>query len=362
MIRNLPIPTDPKIFKGEFYEYCCDKVISIFSSLKEIISIYRFGSIQSLGNSDIDFIFVVKKTKDIGNRIVESFKNNFTNTELYIIFQHDPMILTESLMPYVYYIREPSNLNFLYGKPFDIENNINRQILCMQLAELIIGYYHTLSLKLFPEVFRWPLQIINVYKFILKKAINLGYVLKSEKVENILYQNKIFRESFHQVKSDQIISFSRYAFPILRSHAASIEEWLALKLKSIYIPWPLPKKNYRRLNKIFLCEENEYINYLARKRNIKFHSTVFTPLFFEPEHLPHSIRFDVLKRLSILQKYQNFLYNECNNVGLYRPWFLSPRTLNCQLHSYMTTFLVNYKYSYLIPRLFGKLLFFNKNI
>lgn len=352
MIRDTGIPTDDRIYQRDFYEHCSSKIVSVFAPMKEVVSIYRFGQVQSPGNSDIDLIFIVKKRKDIGHIITDAFKTNFTKTEQYIVFQHDPMLLTESLMRYVHYIRIASDLRHLYGKQILIEKRLGDPIKVMQLVELIIGYYPRLSCDKAPEFYRWPLQIINTYKFIQRNAESIGFTFISDEIQNILNQNDNLRRNIRDIGQHEIRKFCAHVFPVLKSHLTKIEDWLASEIVNRYRPWPDSSRNIKIQNIVLKSRENRYLNNLAHRRELYFHSGVFSPLFFETRRLPKSVRKHAIKRLDILKSYAKFLYNECCDVGLYRPWYLRSFTLKGRIVNYISQLLVNSPYSYILGDLY----------
>jgi len=345
MIRDTGIPDDDRIYSLNFYEDCCQKVVSTFKGFHDILAIYRFGQVAAPGNSDIDFVLVVKKRKNIGHLIKKTFEDKFNRTEQYIVYQHDPMILTESLMPHIHMIRSASNLTLLHGRPIRIENSSNDEMNIIQLIELVIQYSPRMFKADVPEWYRWPLQVINAYKFILEKATALGFSDPDPVVGDILNQNDNMRTNFRKVTQDHIRQFCARAFAILEDHVLKIEHWLESELIQRYASWKMGSRNYKVKNIVLKNKENKYLTALAQKRQICIHSGVFSPLFFKINNLPPPIRKEAARRSAILRSYIQFLYNECNDVGLYRPWHLPAFTTTKRLNHYLTNIFINVPFS-----------------
>ena len=148
-----------KVADIEFYKHCEEKVVNQISSIKGVVSIYKFGSVKAPGNSDLDFFIVVKNDKNINQKIYEILEN-LDEDERYIAYQHSPIVLNEELAPFLHIIREASNVIHLYGEIIEFKSLSKEEKLAQFLELLILDY---------PKRFSYIRQEIK------KGEIRIGY-------------------------------------------------------------------------------------------------------------------------------------------------------------------------------------------
>jgi len=187
---NYQNPVHPYL-KYDFYEYCIKKIRDVFSNFNEIISIYSFGSINAIGNSDIDLIFVIKDNIPFFIFLSRILRTKFTKNEQYLIFQHNPFVISESLAQFINYIRPCSNPVKIFGNEINFKSISNPYIKFALLVELLIFNKPHRSPASIDQIesIRIYLQVINASKFV----INLFKEIKQE----FNFESNI---SFHQAE------------------------------------------------------------------------------------------------------------------------------------------------------------------
>ena len=189
-----------------FYKKCEDKVIDIFSNIDGILSIYKFGTVKAIGNSDIDFCFVIDNNKCKFESIIEVFDSRFNDDEKYLIFQHSPFVFTESLFPKMHIIRPATDLVLIHGKdikPVEKDLNFDYYFRLYTLVELLCSL-HSVNItnhsKLHTDI-RLAFQHMNALKFVFQLYLqicnenNSPPIIKIADFKNFIKDNNFYRKS-----------------------------------------------------------------------------------------------------------------------------------------------------------------------
>ena len=99
------------------YEEVYKKIRYICSNNKEILSVYTFGEVKVPGISDIDLIFVLKKSAPLPYFLR---KTAIDSSSKYVLF-HPFFIVSEELMQNIAYIYPNAQLRLIYGKKISIK-------------------------------------------------------------------------------------------------------------------------------------------------------------------------------------------------------------------------------------------------
>ncbi len=322
--------------KIDFYKTCIRKIEIVFSKYNQIISVYKFGSIEAPGNSDIDLIFIIKNNIPFYDTIQTLFYSHFSPEERYVVFQHKPFVIPENLSGYINYILPCNNLQKIYGKDIIFKEVSDPYVKLYILIELIIFS----SPRRFPKVaikfekIREFLQIINTIKFLIKMYNNvtnqfnfvsnidfqpaINKLKKNNEIRKDMYNYELGKLKEHINESYSILS--NLLFKMKISLSKFIEKQV---LNEKFIHW---KEKYPVLklgSYLFLTDNTKII----KTNNLKFKQNIYNPwslyFFFQQSHfLKFNFYKGVRKRNNILIKYLNYTLKFNNGLNLYVPfWF-----------------------------------------
>src|SRR3989338_537523 len=154
----------------EDYANAMKKIIDIHKSMKEVIALYRFGSIGALGISDIDFFIVV-------NRDTKNFKYKFnvdrlSENEKYILTHYPGAILSEEILPTIQYIAPLLELECFYER--QERNHVKQKIRKISKEEACIFLSDVLFMQ-YPGVF---VKILEAKQVNVRHALTMLYSLR----------------------------------------------------------------------------------------------------------------------------------------------------------------------------------------
>lgn len=130
------------------YEKALHNFSEKFSSYTNVVSIYKFGSVSSVGISDLDFIAILKKEPLVQKKGDLAYKG-FSPKDIYIYNNTPPMYMSEEIFSNFHRIFPLSGLQLIYGK--EIKQNISsnpdvyNQLI---LIELLSKFYPKVFLEL----------------------------------------------------------------------------------------------------------------------------------------------------------------------------------------------------------------------
>ena len=148
-----------------FYETCLDKLVEKFSNISGILAIYQFGSINAIGNSDIDLIFVIEPDKNVSSKIFQTFEDKFSSKEKYVLYQHTPLIIGKEIIENINYVRKCKNVRLLYGENYTFNNVDDVLVLLYMLIDLLVEYYPFIFLGVGSSP-RSEFQYINAFRYV----------------------------------------------------------------------------------------------------------------------------------------------------------------------------------------------------
>jgi len=307
-------PPTQAVYDRGFYEACSSKFVSIFSSLKPVVSVYGFGKISAPGNSDLDFIiFVEDNARNVGSLFNDAFAEHFSTEELWLVREHDPMILSMDLAPELKFIRPVTGLTRLHGPRVDFLEPEGQEHSVVKLAELLLTYY-PYNLLSPPELVRWPLQMIHMYRFILALAEDVGLDFEQETIRGLLARNQELRLNCRTVAWEEIERHYMRTYPFLVGHARHVEHELECLLVERFgaREWAVDKTRWHH-GRIF-----------SRKLAWNHHPISFYSLFADVERLPDGLRRAAEGNRQRMARYQECVAKTCDGMGLYTPWYSIP--------------------------------------
>ncbi|MEF2144717.1 MAG: hypothetical protein V3573_04660 [Desulfovibrionaceae bacterium] len=299
------------VYDPAFYEHCGQKVARVFCGLDGVAALYRFGHVSAPGNSDLDFLFVVENhAVNMGTAIAQAFDREFTAEELWVVRQHDPMVLNRELAPELAYIRPATGLVRLHGPDIAFLEVAEPEHVAIKLAELLLTYYPYMLLTP-PELTRWPLQFINAYKFVLQQAEVLGLDVERDCIDRMLERNQELRRRCRELAPEEVRRHYLRTYPFLAAHARHVEQELAQALQERFglRPGARPRAVWHH-GRVF-SDQLEY----------RHHPLALYPLFARPESLPAPLRAAAEGNLKRMRRYRDVVRSACNGMGLYTPWY-----------------------------------------
>lgn len=166
----------PREYSLRDYKESIDYLLQRYSKIKNIISIYEWGSVSIPGISDIDLVFVFKKTTD---KALPLFKKSFyfLNKKIRYLGSHPFFFIDEETFHNVKYIYQKTNFRLLYGKDIKIKNLNAKEKYYANIAlinDLIIRHYPRDFIEQSVD------KTINVRDTLLRLN-SLGYTIKTLK-------------------------------------------------------------------------------------------------------------------------------------------------------------------------------------
>lgn len=316
-----------------FYETCLDKVVEKFSNISGILAIYQFGSINAIGNSDIDLIFVIEPDKNISSKIFQTFEDKFSFKEKYLVYQHNPLIVSEEIVENINYVRECKNVRLLYGENYTFNDVDDILVLLYMFIDLITQYcpFTYLNKNLSS---RRSFQHVNTFKYVyylyirilteFKLLINYSEI---KEVQNILNKNDEYRTRYkNQCDVEEVKKFLYYAkkkiIEILNRMNLKIDNLLKTK---IHIDKKLLKDKYiighRIFNKHYSSIRHNGINIFGKYLYYRQYPYNYLFFFRYKNYLPPNLLKAVEKRDYYVDMYVNFIRNYALGKSLYYPWW-----------------------------------------
>jgi hypothetical protein len=195
---------EPIHLKENDYEDALNAFVEKFSAYPNVISLYKFGSISSVGISDLDFVAVLKEEP-----LIQSGKDlayhGFSQKEIYIYNHTPPMYMTEGIFRDFKMIFPLGGLQLIYGKDIEQNNTLNDDAYSMlTLIELLSKFYPKVFLEsLYADNFniRRELMLLHALTF----PINLaGKFIKIDS-KWLQYKSKIagLREKWYMMGNER---------------------------------------------------------------------------------------------------------------------------------------------------------------
>lgn len=307
-------PPSEVVYDPAFYAACSSKIVEVFSRLEHVVSIYGFGNVSAPGNSDLDFIFFVEdQAKNVGTRFDRAFAEHFSAEELWLVRQHDPMVLSWELAPDLKLIRPVTGLTRLHGPAVEFREAEGREHSIVKLAELLLTYYPYCLLTP-PELVRWPLQIVNAYRFVLALAEDIGVEFEQEAVRHLMERNRELRRNCRNTPPEEVEHHFMRAYPFVVAHARHVEHELERLLFERFDAGAWADTTTRWYHgRIF-----------SRKLAWNHHPVALRPLFAATGRLPDGLRRAAEDNMQRMGRYRECVVKSCNGMGLYTPWYFIP--------------------------------------
>lgn len=309
------------------YDACLSKLKDVFASIQGVYSIMQFGSINAPGNSDIDLIFVIEEDGAVYQEVLQEFEIRFTNEEKFLIYQHQPYFVPESVIDKINVIRPCSNIRTLYGKDYPIQNTFGIYHNIYLLVELLTNYYPT-YLTSFSNV-RVNLQIINAFRYLFdiyeELASHFGLNTSFAGEVRVLLKNNNDIRRAEGVSLEEIHGFIEMSrkklFNVVFEMLDQIDNMLGEYIERKHIPsGPIV---YR--GKVFSEKKKRlYVfKFLGRTFNLMHYPRNFYYIFGEPENLMPVLRESVEERNESLYEYQRFCSKCTVGTHFYLPWWIT---------------------------------------
>lgn len=192
-----------------------------FCQIDGIISIFQFGTVHAVGNSDIDLCFIIDEKKINNDQIHFLLKSHFSWEEKYLLYEHAPMIINENLFKDIQMIRPATSLTYLCGRKISyssfILDDLDYQMI--QLVELIstvsIPFYFKPNER--DKGTRIGLQVTNAIKYPLYIyeqiciKFNEDPIINISLIQNFLNRNNFFRKNNLIFPNHLFIQYLNYA-------------------------------------------------------------------------------------------------------------------------------------------------------
>lgn len=309
------------------YEQCVLKLKDVFDGYKGIHSIMQFGNVSAPGQSDIDLIFVIDNDSKIYKNILKSFEVNFTEAEKHLIYQHQPYFIPENIVSKINAIRPCSNIKYIYGKQYEIQDKFDIYHKVYLLVELLTNYYPP-YLTMFSDI-RLNLQVINAFRFVLDlyRAIARTFGLSNtfyEQVGGILKKNDHIRtaEDFDRTSAESFIKISqKQLIDVIFLMFEQLDHVLekCMDSENISVSCIVYK------GKIFSKKQKKFyvLKIAGRTFNLMHYPLRFYYLFGECDCLIDDLRKNIEERNQVLETYKNFCQNYTNGNVFYLPWWMT---------------------------------------
>lgn len=225
---NEPIHLNENDYRNALHAF-----VEKFSAYSNVVSIYKFGTISSIGISDLDFIVILKEepliqdSKDLAYR-------SFSKKEIYIYNNTPPMYMTEKIFRNFNQLFPLKGLKLLYGRDIKQENMFNHDVYDMlTLIELLGKFYPKIFLELlYSNSFntRRALMLLHALQFPIDLASNY-FEIDSTWLQ---YKNKIrkLREQWYTMgyeKYSLLISLGYEAVNVSLDLIDKVREYLSQK-------------------------------------------------------------------------------------------------------------------------------------
>lgn len=329
-----------------FYEFCINKIRQEFSLVSGIISIYQFGTIHAIGNSDIDLCFVIDEFNCSNDKIHEILVNKFTIEEQYLIYEHSPLILNKELFKKIQLIRPANSLTLISGQNLTYQKDIIKNdfavkfILVIELFSTINNPFNPESGKILHET-RLALQIMNAIKYPLilyhEVCKNLGEkpIIDKKITDYFLKRNTLFRKKNHIFSQEFFTNYLTYANDIyihwinqIKFHLSNIIETRFLhdneEIKNILT------QNFQLKNKYFI-QLKDLKKIVVQKTKLNKIKLEFLPTEFVPFLIPKyevclknsKLKKMIKERRHIMLKYLEFTESQ-KYKRIYNPLYAYP--------------------------------------
>ncbi len=132
----------PKRYLIKDYIKSINHIVRKYSKIKDLVSIYNWGSISTPGISDIDLVFVFKSDPDKLPLLRRSFY--FLNSKTRYLVRHPFIFIDEHSFQNVRYVYPVSDLKLLYGNDIKIRSLSAKEEYYSKIAllnDIIIRHY-----------------------------------------------------------------------------------------------------------------------------------------------------------------------------------------------------------------------------
>lgn len=150
--KDYIILQEPQRYSRADYETVKNKIINMFKSHSDVISIYQIGSVSTPGISDLDLTLVFDDRKQ---RIdFRNYYNKLDGRDQYILM-HGLFIITKNLFENMRYFYIPGDFKLLWGEQLEIKP-VEQIKLLEQLivTEFILGLFFTILRALDTKVIK----------------------------------------------------------------------------------------------------------------------------------------------------------------------------------------------------------------
>lgn len=306
----------------DHYDNCLSRLKDVFASCEGIRSIMQFGSISAPGNSDIDLIFVIEEDAAVYQDVLHRFETQFSDSEKFLIYQHQPYFVPEPLINKINIIRPCSNIRNIYGNEYPIQEEFGIYHSVYLLVELLTNYYPS-YLTSFSSI-RLNFQIINAFRYLLGiyNEVASHYGLSTSfagEVNALLKKNNEMRRTEEVFSKDthRFIEMSqKKLFDVVFEMFNQINSMLGECLTAgpmIYRGKIFSGKKKRLY--VFKC--------LGRTFNLMHYPLNFYYLFGDQTSLSKELRESIEERNEYLYNYQKFCLNYTGGTFFYLPWWIT---------------------------------------
>jgi len=133
----------PKKCTLKDYKISTDKIVKKYSKTKNLVSLYEWGSVSTLGISDIDIVFVFHNKK-ISPLPLSKRSYYLNDSKTRYLCRHPFVFIDERALEKIRYINHHINFNLLFGKKCKINKLSPKEINLVKISllnDLIIRHY-----------------------------------------------------------------------------------------------------------------------------------------------------------------------------------------------------------------------------
>jgi hypothetical protein len=299
----------------------------VFASSKGIRSIMQFGSISAPGNSDIDLIFVIDEDALVYQDVLHQFETQFSDSEKFLIYQHQPYFVAETIINKINIIRPCSNIRNIYGKEYQIQEDFGIYHDVYLLVELLTNYYPS-YLTSFSHI-RLNLQIINAFRYVfdIYQEVASHYGLSTSfagEVNALLKKNNDMRRT-EEVSSEDTRRFIEMSQKKLFDVVFEMFNQIDIMLGECLNGEGLTAGPMIYRGKIFSGKKKRLYVFkcLGRTFNLMHYPLNFYYLFGDTAGLSRELRESIEERNEHLYNYQKFCSNYTGGTFFYLPWWMT---------------------------------------
>jgi len=263
LFKNMEYNNYPQKKKKQEYVIAKDEFIKFYSHIKEVKSIYSFGSVSMPGISDLDLLIIIDDAMD--KKVKLKSYLDFSKSSSYIL-SHNPFIFPASQVKSINKIFNFKNLKHEYGPKIIIDQNKQEDNLFI-LIDLCNYFYPRIFLTFLHEHsidIRLNIQLLNAFRHSVLMAYDLFIISKQQKELFDRFFNELDKFKIEFFKNTKNVNISKLKYlnnkAVLKSF--TLVKYIDKYIKLNYWQDTLNKNNivalYKKSGYIFIKDYDQY--------------------------------------------------------------------------------------------------------